>query len=124
MEKRFIETRIFTEWVAANPPDWDVDLAALQNRLMENPEFGKVVKGCGGLRKVRTPDRRRGKGKRGGARILYLHIPEVDWIYLVHAYGKDEKDDLSKAERDQLAQIAQEIKVAALRSTRNPNAED
>ena len=124
MTKRFLETRNFTRWVAANPPDWDIDFAALQQQLMENPELGKVVKGCGGVRKVRMGDRARGKGKRGGARVLYLHIPEVDWIYLLHIYGKNEKDDLSQDERDGFAAVAEAVKLAALRSVGPTRTED
>jgi hypothetical protein len=50
---------------------------------------------CGGLRKMRVADPRRGKGKRGGIRVIYLHIDEVDQIHLVTVHGKDQKDDLS-----------------------------
>ena len=51
--------------------------------------------GCGGLRKLRVADVKRGKGKRGGVRVIYLHIEEADQIHLVTVYGKDQKDDLS-----------------------------
>jgi mRNA-degrading endonuclease RelE of RelBE toxin-antitoxin system len=44
---------------------------ALQNELMQNPEAGDVIEGTGGLRKVRQADPRRGKGKRGGLRVIY-----------------------------------------------------
>ena len=44
---------------------------ALQNELMQNPLAGDVIEGTGGLRKLRQPDPRRGKGKRGGLRIIY-----------------------------------------------------
>ena len=43
----------------------------LQNALMRNPEAGEVIQGTGGLRKVRFADKRRGKGKRGGLRVIY-----------------------------------------------------
>ena len=50
---------------------------------------------CGGLRKMRVADPRRGKGKWGGIRVIYPHIDEVDQIHLVTIHGKDQKDDLS-----------------------------
>ena len=86
---------------------------------MEDPEQGKVIKGCGGLRKIRMPDPKRGKGTRGGARIVYLHIPEVDWIYLIHIYDKNEKDNLNTAERKVFAELADELKEEALSTLRN-----
>lgn len=43
----------------------------LQDALMKNPEAGQVIEGTGGLRKMRFADRRRGKGKRGGLRVIY-----------------------------------------------------
>ena len=47
---------------------------------MADPEKGDVIKGCGGLRKVRVADPKRKKGKRRGARIIYLHVPEARWF--------------------------------------------
>jgi hypothetical protein len=44
----------------------------LQNALLDNPEAGDVIEGTGGLRKVRHGDVRRGKGKRGGLRVIYF----------------------------------------------------
>jgi len=49
----------------------DEAFAELQQALMKNPEAGKVIKGTGGLRKMRFADARRGKGKRGGLRVIY-----------------------------------------------------
>ena len=42
----------------------------LQNELMQNPHAGDVIEGTGGLRRLRQPDPRRGKGKRGGLRVI------------------------------------------------------
>jgi hypothetical protein len=116
MNKLFIETPNFTAQVGLYSPDWDREYARMQIRLMVDPELGKVMKGCGGLRKVRLSDPNRGKGKRGGLRLLYLHVPEVDWIYFIHMYGKDERDDVSAGERAVFAQIAEAIKTAAASS--------
>ena len=80
---------------------------------MANPELGDVMKGCGGLRKLRTADPRRGKGKRGGARVIYLYVPEAKWFFLLDVYGKDEKDDLSAGEKKELTRLAEELKKQA-----------
>jgi hypothetical protein len=114
MKKTFIESSGFT----ARLPDFlDEDAyAALQNELLERPETGKVMPGCGGLRKMRFADPRRRKGKRGGVRVIYLHVPETDWIFLLDLYGKDEKDNLSAAEKKVLRQLAAEFKKEALRA--------
>ena len=65
MKATFIETTEFTRSMPGFLPD-DA-YAALQYLLMKNPDAGAVMPGCGGLRKIRTADARRGKGKRGGA---------------------------------------------------------
>lgn len=113
MKKRFIETSALTTWVETHSPQWDVTYAEFQSKLMEDPACGKVMPGCGGLRKIRLADPRRGKGKRGGARIIYLHVPEADWIFLVDIYDKDEKEDLSAAEKKVLAKLAEQLKLEA-----------
>jgi hypothetical protein len=114
MKKTFIESSGFT----ARLPDFlDEDAyAALQNELLELPETGKVMPGCGGLRKMRFADPRRRKGKRGGVRVIYLHVAETDWIFLLDLYGKDEKDNLSAAEKKVLRRLAEEFKKEALRA--------
>jgi hypothetical protein len=66
--------------------------------------------GCGGLRKIRIGDPRRGKGKRGGARVIYLHVAEVSLIYLVTVYGKDQKDDLSAEDKRAYSELARSVK--------------
>jgi hypothetical protein len=80
MRKSFIETREFTEW--AKEYLTDEGLFDLQRLLLDHPETGAVIPGCGGLRKMRVPDPWRGKGKRGGARVIYLHVAKVDIVYL------------------------------------------
>ena len=86
----------------------------LQNQLIARPDAGDVMPGCGGLRKLRWADPKRQKGKRGGARVIYLHVPEVNWIFLLDVYGKDEKDDLTAAEKKVLRQLAQKFKEEAI----------
>ncbi len=73
-------------------------------------ESGDVMPGCGGMRKVRWPDLRRRKGKRGGLRGIYLQIPEVKVIVLADVYDKDEAGDLTKDEKRAVAKAARETK--------------
>jgi hypothetical protein len=98
MNKTFIETSEFTEW--ARKYLSDEALADLQRELLTDSETGSVMPGCGGLRKIRVADLRRGKGKRGGIRVIYLHVEELDQIHLITIYGKDQKDDLSADDKN------------------------
>ena len=116
MKAVFVETTDFTDWVHRFLPD-DV-YSQLQQELMNDPEKGAVIRGCGGLRKVRTADPRRGKGKRGGARIIYLYVPEARWFYMLDIYGKDEKEDLTPDELAFLADLAVELKTEAIAAVR------
>ena len=69
MKLVFLETPLFTRLLG----DYlsDESYRELQRALMENPEMGDVMPGTGGFRKVRWEDARRGKGKRGGLRVIY-----------------------------------------------------
>lgn len=66
----------------------DDDLSALQLRLMMNPEEGKVIPGGKGLRKIRIGSS--GRGKRGGARVIYLVYQLRQLIVLHNVYAKNE----------------------------------
>lgn len=112
MKAVFVESSEFTEWVAEFLPD-DA-YAALQHELMAQPDKGDVMPGCGGLRKVRTTDSKRGKGKRSGARVIYLFVPEARWFFMLDIYGKDEKDDLSPSQKKSLSQLVEELRRQAL----------
>jgi hypothetical protein len=108
MRKTFIEIGEFSEWARSYLTD--DDLAAMQRELMADPEKGDVMPGCAGLRKLRIADPRRGKGKRGGARVIYLHIEERDGIPLITVYGKDQKDDLTAEDKKLYRQLVQVLK--------------
>ena len=116
MNKTFVETRVFAARLRARLDD-DA-CRALQNDLLANPDRGEVMPGCGGLRKVRFSDPSRGKGKRGGVRVIYLHIPEAARIDLMTIYGKDEKDDLSEKEKKVLRALALQARAEALEKRR------
>jgi len=78
----------------------------LQYELYQKPDSGAVIPGAAPLRKIRWSDERRGKGKRGGLRIIYLHVPEFEVVFLMDMYGKDEVDDLPANEKKELRQLA------------------
>ncbi len=71
----------------------------LQQMLLQNPEVGDVITGTGGLRKVRFPDIRRGKGKRGGLRVIYYWWLGGHQFWLFTLYDKDEMEDLTAKEK-------------------------
>jgi hypothetical protein len=72
MKLAFFETPLFTRLL----PEYlnDDSYRALQRTLLENPELGDVMPGTGGFRKIRWEDPRRGKGKRGGLRVIYYYL--------------------------------------------------
>jgi len=70
-----------------------------------NPEAGDVIEGTGGLRKLRQADIRRGKGKRGGLRVIYYWWNGQRQFWLFTLYGKDEMDDLSSKEKKALREM-------------------
>jgi hypothetical protein len=74
----------------------------LQLMLLCNPEAGDAIPGTGGLRKVRFGDARRGKGKRGGLRVIYYWWNAGSEFWLFTLYDKDEMEDLTPKQRDAL----------------------
>ena len=80
----------------------DEAFRGLQNAMLKDPEAGDVIAGTGGLRKVRHGDATRGKGKRGGLRIIYYWWEPKKQFWLFTLYDKDELDDLSPKEKAML----------------------
>jgi hypothetical protein len=64
--------------------------------LIDRPDAGDIIRGSGGVRKVRWTSR--GTGKRGGLRVIYYWITKKDQILLLTLYKKGEVDDLAKDE--------------------------
>ena len=77
----------------------------LQLELMDNPAAGAVIEGTGGLRKLRQADPRRGKGKRGGLRVIYYWWSGHAQFWLFTVYDKDQADDLTHTQRSVLKQL-------------------
>ena len=95
MTLAFLETSIFTKRVTELLSD--DELASVQNQLLENPEAGDVIAGSGGLRKLRV--RTKGRGKRGGARLIYYRLVERQQIFLLLIYAKNEAEDLTTEQK-------------------------
>ena len=83
----------------------DGALVRLQRLLMLNPEAGDVIPGTGGLRKLRFADERRGKGKRGGLRVIYYWWDTGSQFWLFTVFDKDEMSDLTSTERKALKEM-------------------
>lgn len=106
MTLTFIETPHFTRQIA----EWvgDGEYRPFQQQLLEDPERGDLLVGCRGLRKVRMA--LGGRGKSGGARVIYLYLPEDHVLYLFLLFKKSDHANLSKSQRNQLGDLADQIK--------------
>ena len=83
----------------------DDDLNRLQSELLVDPQTGDVMQGTGGVRKMRFALENRGKS--GSVRIIYVDFVIYEKLYLITAYPKNEKDNLSKAERTAIKQMVE-----------------
>jgi len=72
--------------------------------LAVNPDAGEIIRGAGGVRKLRWAAK--GKGKRGGARVIYYYHNSTMPIFLITAYGKGVRANLSKAETNAMKTLA------------------
>ena len=97
----FIELPIFIR--CANTLFSDEDLSEIQNTLLENPAAGDLIQGGRGLRKLRVP--LPGRGKRGGARVIYYCWIGKGRCYLVYAYAKNRAADLTQEQLHRLASV-------------------
>jgi len=96
----FIEAPAFTRRVSVYLTD--DGYRKLQNHLAANPELGDLMPGTGGFRKLRWADPTRGKGRRGGLRIIYYYFWADRQIWLMALYDKDEASDLTPKEKTAL----------------------
>jgi hypothetical protein len=105
---RFVELKPFADawkWLRLD----DEDLMALQIMIMLNPTGHPVIKGTGGLRKMRFSSPRWHVGKSGAVRVCYLYLQEYGTILLVLAYGKEEKDDLTPNEKKTIRSLIERV---------------
>jgi len=102
MTRTFIQTEEFIKNWAHLGLD-DDDLRKLELEIMKNPHVGDVIPGTGRLRKMRFPCRNMGKS--GSVRVCYVDFVILDTIYLITAYSKNEKDNLSKAQCNEIRKM-------------------
>src|SRR3990170_8802622 len=101
---RFVEPPVFTKRVKDLLPD--EDYRTLQIALMLRPEQGPLIKGSGGLRKVRWATA--GGGKRGGLRVIYYWASNEQAFYMVYAYTKADQGDLTPKQTRELSRVVRE----------------
>jgi len=77
--------------------------------LAANPKAGDLMQGTGGVRKLRWA--RGGRGKSGGVRVIYYFHSDAIPLYLLTVFGKNQKSNLSKAERNDLAELVRVLKA-------------
>jgi hypothetical protein len=109
MKAIFIETTSFTATVG----DYltDDEYRQLQREMLKNPETGDVMPRTGGFRKLRWSDGRRGKGKRGGLRVIYYWLLGDGQFWMFAIYDKDELENLTADQEKQLKQaITEELR--------------
>ena len=107
MTRTFIELPLFrSKWsdLGLN----DNDLKRLQEQLLEDPKVGAVMRGTGGVRKMRFAFEHRGKS--GSVRVIYVDFEVYEKIYLITAYTKSEKDNLSDSERNEIHRVIDILK--------------
>jgi hypothetical protein len=86
----------------------DEDMRRTEQYLMQHPTAGELIAGTNGLRKLRVPEG--GRGKRGGARVIYLYIQVRDRIVFLAAYAKSSRSDLTQRGYAALAKVAAALK--------------
>jgi hypothetical protein len=98
-----VETPVFTKRVLQTLDDEQYRL--LQTALIAAPDTGMVIPGGGGLRKLRWAGS--GRGKRGGARVIYRWFPERARLLMLFVFLKNERDDLSAQQLKRLRLVAE-----------------
>jgi mRNA-degrading endonuclease RelE of RelBE toxin-antitoxin system len=108
MKLTFIETPVFTELVTDLLDDEDYQ--QMQEHLLICPTAGDVIVGTAGCRKLRWRVSGRKGGKNGGMRVIYYFRSASDQIIFLLAYDHRSVDDLSPAQKKQLAEIVRQLK--------------
>lgn len=97
----FVELPVFTRQIDGHLTD--EDLHRLQMHLMAYPQAGSLIKGSGGMRKMRVA--LTGRGTRGGGRIIYYYLAPDQRIYLLFFYPKNKQADLTPGQLRTLKQM-------------------
>jgi hypothetical protein len=101
-----VETKAFQERAKSRMSREEIGSAVTM--IARNPTCGRLIKGTGGIRKVRFAVG--GRGKSGGVRIIYYFYSENIPVFLLTVFAKNEKSDLTQAERKILAGLAKKLR--------------
>lgn len=101
----FVETSLFSKLLDRYLSDDEYRL--LQNYLIEHPDAGDVIRGSGGVRKVRWAVR--GRGKSGGVRVIYYWAKADQQTFFLTLYGKGEKENLTAADLKRIVRLLEEL---------------
>ena len=101
---RFIESPVFTASLRRHRDD--EQYRAMRAALSLRPEYGALIPGGAGLRKLRWSAE--GRGKRSGVRMIYYWAVDDELCYMVYMYAKNEQGDLSPTQIDALARVVRE----------------
>jgi hypothetical protein len=80
----------------------------LEFSILTDPEAHPIIKGTGGIRQARWA--RKGIGKSGGIRVIYFYVDSRGVVYMISAFAKSEKANLSPKERNTLYDLAKRLK--------------
>jgi hypothetical protein len=106
MEREFVETFEFRKrWKALRLDD--EDLRVLQDTLCANPKVGDLIQGAGGVRKVRLE--LQGRGKSGGARIVYVDFAAEERLYLISVFAKNEQGTLTAKQKSEIKDFVKSL---------------
>jgi len=108
MKRVFVQLPTFAKRLSDRGGD-DL-LRVIEAEILNNPEAGDIVQGCGGVRKMRVGDTQRKKGKRGGLWVLFLDLPHLEKTLLLYLYGKDEAGNLTTEQKHQIQLMVRSIK--------------
>lgn len=101
---KFVETRVFTRRITEVLTDAEYQL--LQESLLRRPAHGNLIKGTGGIRKLRWAEE--GRGKRGALRVIYYWHVERELFLMLFVYSKTDQKDLTAEQKAALAKVVRE----------------
>ena len=106
MNREFIYFKVFDKnWAVLELTD--ADLSELEKAILTNPQVGKLIKGAGGLRKMRVPMVNRGKS--GGARVLYTDFISHEKTILMNVYPKSVKDTITEKQKQEYKKLIEQL---------------
>jgi len=106
MTRSFVFTTSFErQW--SNMGLTDTELRQLEIDILKDPRLNPVIPGTGRLRKMRFAFE--GQGKSGSVRVLYVDFENVKLIYMIGAFPKSEKGNLTKAEKNAIKKVIEDI---------------